>query len=107
MENVKLELEQGVLKVNLLSSRIEGEYSIFDAINDFYAEKNEKVRKVVFNFEKIEYINSLGIAEFISTIRFFSEVDEIIKFKFINVEKRIAKIFKMMELNTVADIDTK
>jgi len=107
MANVKLEIEQGVLKVDLQSSRIEGEYSIFDAINDFYSERKVKIRKVVFNFEKIEYINSLGIAEFISTIRYFSEVDEIIKFKFVNVEKRIAKIFKMMELNTVADIETK
>ena len=103
MENVKLELEQGVLKVDLLSSRIEGEYSIFDAINDFYSERKEKVRKVVFNFEKIEYINSLGIAEFISTIRFFSDVDESVCgavcniTDFLGVGSKMAKMFPSFE----------
>ena len=100
-------IEQSSMKVNIHSEKLEGEIPIFDTVLTHHTENGGKITKIVFNFEEVQYINSLGIAEFISIIRYFSGLNEKTKFKFINLDKKIAKVFKMVEMHNLADIDTK
>ncbi len=98
--------EQGVFTVLLEKERQEGEQDILNGLieSDY---SGMTIDKVIFDFDRVIYINSLGIAEFISVMKFMISKFEKIKFKFINVDKKIAKIFKMVELGNLADIDTK
>jgi hypothetical protein len=40
-------------------------------------------------------------------MRYFSEKKPKLKFKYVNVDKKIAKIFKMIELNSIADVESR
>lgn len=99
-------IENGTLTIQPENDRQEGEQDILNGIieTDF---SDSLIDKVVFNFDKVVYINSLGIAEFISLMKYLGGSFDKVKFKFINVDKKIAKIFKMVELSNLADIDTK
>ncbi|MES0489088.1 MAG: hypothetical protein ABUK01_03790 [Leptospirales bacterium] len=100
-------IEQSSMKVSIHTEKLEGEIPIFDTVLARHNESGGKIGKIVFNFDEVQYINSLGIAEFISIIRYFSGLNEKTKFKFINLDKKIAKVFKMVEMHNLADIDTK
>ena len=100
------EIQDDTLKITINEEKLDGQNSLFE----FMVEQDivdKRTERIVFDFDKVTYINSLGIAEFISLMRFFSEKKPKIKFKYINVDKKIAKIFKMIELSSIADIESR
>ena len=102
----EIQLNQGALNIKINQPQVEGDQEVLNELMDGnYSE--EKINKIVFDFEDVEYINSLGIAEFIAIMKFFSQSKKKMKFKFANVDKKIGKIFKMVELGNLADIETK
>jgi len=99
-------IEDECLSVTINESKLDGQESLFE----FIIEQNvveKKIEKIIFDFVNVNYINSLGIAEFISLMRFFSEKKPKMKYKYINVDKKISKIFKMIELGSIADIESR
>ena len=101
-----ISLSQNILNIKLGNSQVEGDQEVLNnLLENNYTE--EKINKIIFDFDKVEYINSLGIAEFIAIMKYFSQEKRKIKYKFINVDKKIGKIFKMVELGNLADIETK
>jgi anti-anti-sigma factor len=100
------ETENEILKVKINDVRLDGQNSLFDFLVEQSA-VTDKIEKIIFDFDKVNYINSLGIAEFISLMRYFSEKKPKLKFKYVNVDKKIAKIFKMIELNSIADVESR
>ena len=102
----KIDSDQDSIRILIDSTRLEGQNSIFEYLLDQNI-NIDPVDRIIFDFSKVEYINSLGIAEFISLMKYYSEKKKRLKFKFYNVDKKIAKVFKMIELGTIADIETK
>jgi len=102
-----IKIEQSSMRVSIHTEKLEGEIPIFESVLAKHNENGGKVGKIVFDFDEVQYINSLGIAEFISIIRYFSGLNDKTKFKFINLDKKIAKVFKMVEMHNLADLDTK
>jgi len=103
---VDIETEADTIKININEPKLDGQNSLFELL----LEKKivtKKIEKIIINFDKVSYINSLGIAEFISLMRYFSEKSPKLKYKYINVDKKIAKIFKMIELSSIADIESR
>jgi anti-anti-sigma factor len=101
-----IETENDTVKIKINVDKLDGQNSIFELL----IEKKimvHKIEKMVIDFDNVTYINSLGIAEFISLMRYFTEKRSKMKYKFINVDKKISKIFKMIELNNIADIESK
>ncbi|MDH4262800.1 MAG: STAS domain-containing protein [Spirochaetia bacterium] len=101
-----VEFIQDAVKIKINETKIDGQNSIFELL----IEKKiltKKIEKIIIDFENVIYINSLGIAEFISLMRYYSEKRPKMKYKFINVDKKISKIFKMIELDNIADIESK
>ncbi|MDH4200401.1 MAG: hypothetical protein OEV66_08490 [Spirochaetia bacterium] len=94
------------LIVLIKEPRLDGQVSLFE----FFLDNNiihNNVEKIIFDFNHVTYINSLGIAEFISLMRYLSEKRPKLKYRFVNVEKKISKIFKMIELTSIADIESR
>jgi len=106
MDIVKLNYEIDSLSIIFMKPHIEGNDPIFEIVIDQF-DKRKKINRIIFNFEKVSYINSLGIAELISLMRYFQGFNPKAKFKFIELDKKIAKIFKMVELGNLADIETR
>jgi len=101
-----IESDHDVIRVQILEPVLDGQQSLFELL----VEKKivtKKTERMIIDFENVTYINSLGIAEFISLMRYFSEKKPKMKYRFINVDKKIAKVFKMIELGNIADIETK
>lgn len=102
----KIDIDHEALTVIINEPRLDGQVSLFE----FFLDRNliqDNIEKIIFDFNSVNYINSLGIAEFISLMRYYSEKRPKLKYKFINVEKKISKIFKMIELSSIADIESK
>lgn len=97
---------QNILNIKIENAQVEGDQEVLNELLE-KGYNEQKISKVVFDFENVEYINSLGIAEFIAIMKYFSQEKRKIKYKFINVDKKIGKIFKMVELGNLADIETK
>jgi len=95
--------EAAVIKIG--DEQINGQNFIFDDVMVHFDQNKEDFEKVIVDFSKVEYVNSLGIAEMISMIKYFREKNKKIKFKMINVNKKVVKLFKMVELGTLADIE--
>lgn len=101
-----IEKDHDTIRIKINEPKLDGQNSLFELL----IEKkiiNNKIDKIIIDFDNVTYINSLGIAEFISLMRYFSEKKPKIKYKYINVEKKISKIFKMIELGSIADIESK
>jgi len=100
------ETDFNTVKVIINEVKIDGQNSIFEfMVEQKIAIKN--IEKMIIDFDKVAYINSLGIAEFISLMRYYTEKKPKIRYRFINVDKKISKIFKMVELGSIADIESK
>ncbi|MDH5716554.1 MAG: hypothetical protein OEZ22_02825 [Spirochaetia bacterium] len=95
------------INVIIKSPRIEGENTIFESlVEDETTPKN--VSKITFDMSDVKYVNSLGIAEFISIVRFFTNISNgNTKYTFINVDKNIAKLFHIVELGSLVHIEEK
>jgi len=101
-----LEIKNGMLNVVITEPRIEGSNHIFEQLveNDEITEK-KNINKIIFDLINVEYINSLGIAEFISIIRYYTNLTSgAAKFKFVNVRKEIKKLFSIVELGQLVEI---
>jgi len=102
----EITLKEGILNIVVLKAHITGESKILnELVERNYIKSN--ISKVIFDFEHVEYISSLRIAEFIGIIKYFSKGKNKPGYKFINVDSKVAKIFYMIELNDLADIETK
>ncbi|MDH5719247.1 MAG: STAS domain-containing protein [Spirochaetia bacterium] len=101
-----IEINEGILNVVVNEKRIEGSNHIFEhLVEESKISDKDKVKKIIFDFANVEYINSLGIAEFISIIRYYTNVtNAVAKYKFINVNKDIRKLFSLVELGHLVEI---
>lgn len=99
-------IENDTVFVTINDPKVDGQKSIFEVLIDANPPIAE-IERIIFDFDVVSFINSLGIAEFISIIRFFTEKNKKLKFKFVNVDKKIIKIFKMIELSNIADIEAR
>lgn len=102
----EIETDHDTVHILITEPKLDGQNSLFELLVEQQV-INNKIEKIVIDFNNVTYINSLGIAEFISLMRYFSEKKPKIKYKYINVDKKISKIFKMIELGSIADIESK
>lgn len=81
-----------------------GQNEIFDRIIN-KIEIPGTVKKIIFDFEKVSYINSMGIAEFIALFRYFNDDNNgSVKFLFRNVNRYICEIFSLIEFSKLCEI---
>ena len=104
---VKLKFLGDTIQVTINNSRIEGQNFIFQAlVEDSNLPKN--IENLIFDMDKVEYVNSLGIAEFISIHRYFASVtNSKTRIRFINVNQKIANLFRLIELGNLSEIELK
>jgi len=93
-----------ILRIQILHRRIDGENYILNALleGDYFS---SEVSLVELDFENVEYLNSLGITEFINIHRKFNASNpESVEFKFINVDAHIYGILELVEMHKIAEI---
>ena len=105
--SVKVQYRGDTIDVKVNHSRIDGKNLIFQALVDDPSIPKE-VEFLVFNLANVDYVNSLGIAEFISIHRYFNSVNERgTRIRFTDVDTKIATLFKMVELGNISEIELK
>lgn len=104
---VKIQQKANSIVVKVMYPRVDGNNLIFRRLIE--EEKLDfDIQKIVFDMDRVEYVNSLGIAEFISLHRYFSgSFDHPVEFEFINLEPKINSIFQMVEIGKLAKVSLK
>ncbi len=104
---VKIKYRGDTLDIFVTSTRIEGKNEIFQTLVEDNTLPKE-VENLVFDLNEVDYVNSLGIAEFISIHRYFSSVNQgRTRMRFVNVEPKIAQLFEMVELGNLSEVQKK
>ena len=104
---VQIETDNATLHIKVVHPRIDGENFILKALRDGnYFEQDFETVNVDLN--DVEYLNSLGITEFVNIHRGFLENTEgKTKLRLLNVEKKVNAILELVELQKIADIHLK
>lgn len=104
-EKPEFQLMGGALIVHIRQKRLEGETALLQSITE--ESEYERVTSIEFDMSDVTYVNSLGIAEFISIYRYYNmgENSKKVKLLFTHLRPEIAKIFKLVELGQIADIN--
>ncbi len=92
------------IKIKVNHSRIDGENTMIGALKagNYFS---PDVTQVDFDFEAVGYINSLGITEVINIHRNFNEAaSDKVKFRFINVDRKVLAILDLVEMKKIAEI---
>ena len=105
---VEISRDGSVLKIKILHNRIDGDNHIIHALEKGNFIQDD-VAKLEFDFEKVEYLNSLGITEFININRKFpsGSKKKKSKFVFLNVSAHIYGILELVEMHKMAEIHLK
>ena len=88
------------------SSRIDGDNKIFMTVKQSDLEPGI-FASIEIDLQAVVYLNSLGIAEIISVFRYFKGEREKLKMVLKNVDASIAKLFDVVELAHVFEIQLK
>lgn len=103
---MKIEKKDNILKVDIDLKRIEGQNQIFEQLLEMKPPVAQ-IQQIEFDLARVDYINSLGIAEFISIYRYFNdESKENFRFIFHNVAPEIAQIFEIVEIGQISEISS-
>lgn len=101
---VEFKREGETLKIIVLHPRIDGENHIWNALQKENLLQPD-VGLLEFDLAKVEYMNSLGITEFVNIHRRFLDATKgRVKLRFINVERKIMGILALVELDKVAEV---
>ena len=96
------------LIIKILHNRIDGDNHIIHALEkgNFI---QEDIESLEFDFDRVEYLNSLGITEFININRKFPVKGKRkkSKFVFLNVSAHIYGILELVEMHKMAEIHLK
>lgn len=92
------------LHIKILQSRLEGDNLLLKKLQgEGFIERDVEV--VEFDFDKVDYLNSLGITEIVNIHRLYMEkTKNKAKFRFINVDKKVLAILELVELHKLAEI---
>ena len=102
--SIKVDYKGDTIAVKINEPRIEGKNNIFQTLVEDH-DYPQDIDNLVFDLDAVNYVNSLGIAEFISIHRYFSSINEgKTKISFVNVDKKIATLFEMVELGNLSTI---
>lgn len=100
--NITTSESKVTVKINL--PRVEGQNSIYTAL------VNEKklpitVSKIEFDMQRVTYINSMGLAEFIAIYRYLTTHSrQEFTMSFFNLSPNIARMFRLIELGELAEL---
>ncbi len=91
------------LRIKVLHPRIDGDNFIIKSL------KEKKLvfamELVEFDLDSVEYVNSLGITEFVNIHRMYTEISRgKTRFRFINVDKKVNAILELVEVQKLAEI---
>ncbi len=101
---VEFKREGDALKIIVLHPRIDGENHIWNAVQKENLLQPD-VGLLEFDLGRVEYMNSLGITEFVNIHRRFLDTTKgRVKLRFINVERKIMGILALVELDKVAEV---
>lgn len=107
MAHVEVKREGKSLFVRVLFPRIDGENFIVNAVK----EKNliaQDIELVEIDLDAVEYLNSLGITEFVNIHRMFTDITRgKTKFRFTNVDRKVKAILELVEVQKIAEIISK
>jgi len=108
MIHVEINQEGNTLKISINDKRIDGDNHIMNALKEGNFIRPE-IECLEFDFYSVEYLNSLGITEFVNINRSFSnpEKKKKTKFKFLNVSSHIYAILELVEMHKMAEIQMK
>ncbi len=102
-KNMSIDIQSGEITVKLQLRRLEGDTKLLSALTA--RPEYSDPRSIEFDMADVIYVNSLGIAEFISVYRYYNvEKGKKVKIIFSHLRPEIAKIFHLVELGQISDI---
>ncbi len=94
------------IMVTINQARLEGGNSIFDNLIK-EAPFSDTIKTLVIDFNRVEYINSLGMAELMSTYSNLRRINgRDIKLVFSRLQPQIAKVLRLLDLGEIAEIES-
>ena len=104
---IHVQQKSNQLNVSVNLRRIDGNNEIFRALVDD-SSLDLDVELIEFDMDKVEYMNSLGIAEFISLHRYFVDLNNgKTRFAFTNLDPKIYTLMNLVEIGKLADLHKK
>lgn len=94
---------QEKIEIKFHKIRLDGDNSIFHAVTTSEYEP-DSFRDISMDLEQVDYINSLGIAEIVSTFRYLKGNREDVKMRITNVNNSISNVFRLVELTDIFEI---
>jgi anti-anti-sigma regulatory factor len=104
---VKIERRGQVLYILVMHPRIDGENYILRALSEgnYFQDGYEAIE---IDLDQVEYLNSLGITEFVGIHRRFGEASGgRSRMRLRNVERKVNAILDLVEMHKIADIHLK
>ncbi len=102
--SVTIEKEGSTLRIIVHHPRLDGENQILNEIKkgNYFS---PDIQLVELDFDRVEYINSLGISEIINIHRNFSDASGgKAKFRFKNLDRKVLAILELVEIQKIAEI---
>ncbi len=103
---VRIEKRGRNLYVEVTHPRIDGENHILRALQEGNYFRGE-FEYVDIDLEHVEYLNSLGITEFVNIHRRFIDEGNTTRLRLLNVERKVNAILELVEMQKIADIELK
>lgn len=105
--SVQIQKSNHSLLIKVAFPRLDGENHIINALDDDECFQPD-VESIEIDLSSVDYINSLGISEFVTINRRFLEVrPNGVNFRLTNVDRRVNAILELVEFEKVAEIALK
>jgi anti-anti-sigma regulatory factor len=101
-----IQKQNETIRIKIQHPKIDGGNSILRELHN----KNlirPGIQIVEIDFDRVEYMNSLGLTELINIHREFTEVQKDVQFHFINVNKKIVTLLQLVDMDRIAHIRQK
>ncbi|MCS6985016.1 MAG: STAS domain-containing protein [Leptospiraceae bacterium] len=96
-------LDKKVL-ISIQTPRLTGESRLVEQV--LQASLGEDIEEFVFDFSRVEYINSLGMAELVALYHNLSRIyKKPFRWRFTHLNPSIARILRMVDLGKIAHIE--
>lgn len=102
--SVFIEKGDDALYVKINHPRIDGENLILKALENDGRLEDPDYSVLELDLASVEYLNSLGITEFVNIRRRFRNGPRDVSMRLINVDKRVQAILELVEIQKIAEI---
>jgi len=104
---VQIEKRDDALHVKIKHPRIDGENLILAALDEQGLLTKPEYAVLELDLGEVEYLNSLGITEFVNIHRRLRTAPESVGLRLINVDKKVNAILELVEIQKIAEIQTR